>query len=197
MKTISHSEKMFLAHIISLAKAKGYCYASNRYFRDFSDYSERQVERILKHLGELKMLEVRKVDGLRLLIPLVGLPDKLSAPTTGYDQPPDILSALPDNLATIESKERTKKEKSSAPTRRTESEPILYNFSDSLWYGITDAQVALWQEAYPAVDVELELRQMGEWCKAAGGSDLSVDVRSSKKRGRRTTDTGKRESSYR
>jgi hypothetical protein len=47
-------------------------------------------------------------------------------------------------------------------------EKIRYDFEESLWYGITDVQVALWQEAYPAVDVELELRQMGEWCKAAG-----------------------------
>jgi predicted phage replisome organizer len=47
-------------------------------------------------------------------------------------------------------------------------EKIRYDFKESLWYGITDEQVQLWGEAYPAVDVDLELRQMGEWCKAAG-----------------------------
>jgi hypothetical protein len=47
-------------------------------------------------------------------------------------------------------------------------EKIRYDFEESLWYGITDEQVQLWGEAYPAVDVDLELRQMGEWCKASG-----------------------------
>lgn len=56
-----------------------------------------------------------------------------------------------------------------APTRRTVSAPsMFYDFSESLWHGISDEQVALWGEAYPAVDIDLELRQIGEWCKSNG-----------------------------
>ena len=56
-----------------------------------------------------------------------------------------------------------------APTLSTKSaQKARYSFTESLWYGISDEQVALWAEAYPAVDVELELRQMGEWCKSNG-----------------------------
>jgi predicted phage replisome organizer len=63
----------------------------------------------------------------------------------------------------------TEKKEKIAQTRRTESkQAMFYDFTSSLWYGIEDDQVALWQEAYPAVDVELELRQMGEWCKTNG-----------------------------
>jgi hypothetical protein len=56
----------------------------------------------------------------------------------------------------------SKKRKSS----KSVGEKVHYDFSSHLWYGIDDALVALWQEAYPAVDVELELRQMGIWCEA-------------------------------
>jgi hypothetical protein len=85
---------------------------------------------------------------------------------------------------TIGTKESVKKEspptplKGEAPTRRTVSvPPITYNFSESLWYGIDDAQVQLWGEAYPAVDVDLELRQMGEWCKSNGAKGRKVNWR--------------------
>ena len=175
---ISHSEMMFLSHVKDLSKENGYCYATNRHFKDFSGYGERQVERILKHLSSLKLLEVKKVDGLRRIYP-VGCTDILSAIPTNKDNTPDILSVTPDILSvtpdilsTIENKERVKRENTSAQTLSTKSMPSMpsmyYNFTESIWYGINDEQVALWEDAYPAVDIELELRQMGEWCKSNG-----------------------------
>lgn len=52
---------------------------------------------------------------------------------------------------------------------------IFYNFDDSLWYGISDEQYALWADAYPAVDIDLDLRQAGEWCKSHGARGRKSD----------------------
>ena len=130
---ISHSEMMFLSHVKDLSKENGYCYATNRHFKDFSGYGERQVERILKHLSSLKLLEVKKIDGLRLIYP-VGCTDILSAIPTNKDDNPDILSVTPDNLSTIENKERVKKENTrKAQTLSTKSMPSMYyNFQEHI-----------------------------------------------------------------
>ncbi len=165
---ISHSEMMFLSHVKDLSKENGCCYATNRHFKDFSGYGERQVERILKHLSSLKLLEVKKIDGLRLIYP-VGCTDILSAIPTNKDDNPDILSVTPDNLSTIENKERVKKENTSAQTLSTKSMPSMYyNFQEHIWYGISDEQVERWHGTYTAVDIELELNRMGEWCESNG-----------------------------
>ena len=110
-----------------------------------------------------------KVSSVRLL---------LANPTSTLDQP------LTKGTPRVKEKEKEKDSYiSSLPEEREDNsgelgeepgpskplpEKIRYDFEESLWYGITDEQVALWGEAYPAVDVDLELRQMGEWCKAAG-----------------------------
>ncbi len=82
-----------------------------------------------------------------------------------------------------DTKEREiKKEKGSTlSSDRTSPKPkpdlMYFSFTDSLWYGITDEQVTLWAEAYPACDIEMELRQMGEWCKANGSKGKKVNWR--------------------
>ena len=87
------------------------------------------------------------------------------------------------SLKIKETKEREiKKEKGSTlSSDRTSPKPkpdlMYFSFTDSLWYGITDEQVALWAEAYPACDIEMELRQMGEWCKANGSKGKKVNWR--------------------
>ena len=80
----------------------------------------------------LKLLEVKKIDGLRLIYP-VGCTDILSAIPTNKDDNPDILSVTPDNLSTIENKERVKKENTSAQTLSTKSMPSMYyNFQEHI-----------------------------------------------------------------
>lgn len=149
MKTISHAEKMFLSHVVSLSEKRGYCYATNKHFRDFSNYSERQVERILKHLRELKLIEIKKVDGLRLLFPHVGNADNLATLPTEVDISSDILSVQPDNLTTIESKERVKEEDTSSPSRSitsarkpSQSEPIIARLNERAHTAFKAASVA-------------------------------------------------------
>ena len=89
------------------------------------------------------------------------------------DPPLILIGDPPQNLTpTKETIQKKDKESVSTPDGKTSKNvplpAITFNFQESLWYGITDEQVSLWEEAYPAVDVELELRQMGEWCKANG-----------------------------
>jgi hypothetical protein len=54
-----------------------------------------------------------------------------------------------------------------ALTRNTVSMPKpVFNFDDKLWDNISNEKVGEWQLAFPACDVELELRRMGEWLLA-------------------------------
>jgi predicted phage replisome organizer len=71
---------------------------------------------------------------------------------------------------------------------------VWYSEEESLWYGISDEQMGLWAEAFPGVDVELGLRQAGEWIKAHGAPKspmglivkwLKGDMTQAKKGGRR------------
>lgn len=47
-------------------------------------------------------------------------------------------------------------------------EEIRYDVRESLWYGITDEQIEIWKVAYPGVDLDVALLQVGEWIKANG-----------------------------
>ena len=86
-----------------------------------------------------------------------------------------VSKGYPKGIQTHKEKEKEKeKESSSSSSSKTKNsdktlgEKMRWDFGSHIWYGIIDEQVEMWQEAYPAVDVELELRQMGEWCEAAG-----------------------------
>ena len=173
MKNISHSEKMFLSQIVALSQKTGSCFATNRYFKDFSDYSERSIERILRRLSDLGMVKVEKVQGYRQITPLVSL--QLSAvptPVVGLPDnmatPPDNMAGVADNLAHIESKDKAKiKETVStpvAPKRSTVSVPKpTFNFETRLWDNITADSIKLWEIAYPACDINTELAKMAAW----------------------------------
>lgn len=52
----------------------------------------------------------------------------------------------------------------------TKPEPvkITFNFTSSNWEGITEKDKNIWSEAYPACDVELELKKMVAWILGAG-----------------------------
>lgn len=54
---------------------------------------------------------------------------------------------------------------------KTESSSLLlssinFSFSSLIWEGIGEVDKEAWKSAYPAVDVEHELLEMIEWCKA-------------------------------
>lgn len=42
---------------------------------------------------------------------------------------------------------------------------IVLNLDSWAWENITEADMGLWAEAYPAVDIKIALRQMAAWCK--------------------------------
>lgn len=48
----NYAEIVLLAKIITMSKAKGYCYASNQYFMDLLKVSKRSIERYITDLRE-------------------------------------------------------------------------------------------------------------------------------------------------
>lgn len=54
----------------------------------------------------------------------------------------------------------------SAPLRRVVATPPFFNFEIRAWQGIESRDITGWQEAYPAVDIDGELKRMAEWLLA-------------------------------
>ena len=52
-----------------------------------------------------------------------------------------------------------------APKDKNPSKPksIYFNFDNSEWENIPDSKTKLWKEAYPACDIEIELKKMAVW----------------------------------
>lgn len=80
-------------------------------------------------------------------------PEDRSLPTSSPSPSPSIASL------------EGKPSKKASPTVKAASR-ISYNFETRKFEGITDADIALWQETYPAVDVVYELKRIAAWCRA-------------------------------
>jgi hypothetical protein len=52
---------------------------------------------------------------------------------------------------------------------------INFNFSTSIWENITDNNKKIWIEAYPACDIEQELKKMKAWIISAGAKGHKKD----------------------
>jgi hypothetical protein len=55
-----------------------------------------------------------------------------------------------------------------ALTLKRKSEQILFNFETSKWENITEEHISLWNKAYPACSITIELAKMKAWLLGAG-----------------------------
>lgn len=58
-----------------------------------------------------------------------------------------------------------------APTSKKKSElnkKIVYNFENNKWEGISEDDIKLWNKAYPACNIPIELAKMKDWILSAG-----------------------------
>lgn len=93
--------------------------------------------------------------------------------TTKIPDPPESSGELrrtPENSSTSkvkQSKVKQSKDKPSyAPNDKincSEQAKINYNFDLRKWENITDEDIKLWKETYPACDIEEEILRMGDW----------------------------------
>lgn len=67
-----------------------------------------------------------------------------------------------DSLRSSSSAASGKKSRSS----KSKEPAINFNFESKRWENITDEMKQLWADAYPAVDIELELKEMALWLDA-------------------------------
>ena len=66
----------------------------------------------------------------------------------------------------FESKDSCPEPENSAPNRKPKKQKINFNFDSKKFEGIEDADTELWAEAYPAVDVSLEIKRAALWLVA-------------------------------
>lgn len=82
-----------------------------------------------------------------------------------YQADNNILTALGSNkpLTTLEDEDEESLIDSSSDKK---AEKPVFNFSSRSWENITDADIAEWQEAFPACDIKAELSKMKVWILA-------------------------------
>lgn len=56
--SLSPNAKLLYGEITSLANSKGYCWATNKYFMDLYDLSDRSIQRMLKQLSDKKYIRI-------------------------------------------------------------------------------------------------------------------------------------------
>lgn len=74
----------------------------------------------------------------------------------------DILSPSVSSETSVDNIKATPQSTEKDTTHISGLPPII--LSDKTYYYVTDKDLALWKECYPAVDVEQELRKMAAWC---------------------------------
>lgn len=75
-KDLSSTAKLLYGEITSLANSKGYCWATNSYFQDLYNISDRQVQRILKQLFDKNYIKIILQNNTSRKIFLNDTPDK-------------------------------------------------------------------------------------------------------------------------
>lgn len=73
-----------------------------------------------------------------------------------------------DGIELGEEKPSKKKALLESGVKRPSLQPtgLLFNLLSKKWVGITEQQISFWKEAYPAVNVEQELKRMAAWLDA-------------------------------
>lgn len=104
-------------------------------------------------------------------------PHHTEADSTIPEPPKEVLNSINNGLITVNERLQTAGEgegngkgngkgKYIAPSRKNSSEPfskITFNFQIKKWENITNEDIEIWKEAYPACDIELELKRMRAW----------------------------------
>ena len=75
-KDLSPNAKLLYSEITALCNEKGYCWASNQYFTDLYNISDRQIQRLLKQLIDKKYIFIDIVDNTKRYIYITDTPDK-------------------------------------------------------------------------------------------------------------------------
>lgn len=158
----------------TLSKAKATLLSAGLITEKDGSFVVNLVEKQLKTINSyiLKQREFGKLGGRKkkatLRLPL-GYPkatlseetkENLSSPTT-----PSIKENKEDqNSSEVPSSEFTLEPEISGSPGRRKPEKIFFDYDgDSKLHGITPEQIAYWQEMYPALDVEAELKKASSW----------------------------------
>jgi len=161
---LSLQEKVFLAEIDSLDSDDMGCYANNSYFAKFFGISTRRVQQILHTLAKkgLISLEVNKAQGnartIKILTKQVSLDpyERSCAPSRNILRGPHEIHFASHN------KEENVFNNINIREYNTQ-EHISFSFETGSFEKITPKQIQIWSEAYPAVDIELAIKQAAQW----------------------------------
>jgi hypothetical protein len=132
--------------------------------------SDRDVETWMREVAETGLLKVYTVDGKRF-VEIAKFDQRLRAKTSKWPHPPSSADTCQRVTANATETETETETESSTESKTICAEPlcdsspvfIAVPLVDKSEHPITEAQVAEWEEAYPAVDVPQKLREIRQW----------------------------------
>jgi hypothetical protein len=134
--------------------------------------SDRDVETWMREVAETGLLKVYTVDGKRF-VEIAKFDQRLRAKSSKWPHPPSsadtcqhvTANATETETETESSTESSTESKTICVEPRCDSSPVFIAVPlvDKSEHPITEAQVADWEEAYPAVDVPQKLREIRQW----------------------------------
>ena len=67
-KDLSANAKLLYCEITSLCNEKGYCWATNQYFANLYEVSDRTIQNLIKQLSDKKYIQIRIINNSKRLI---------------------------------------------------------------------------------------------------------------------------------
>lgn len=67
-KDLSANAKLLYGEITSLCNEKGYCWATNQYFANLYEVSDRTIQNLIKQLSDKKYIQIRIINNSKRLI---------------------------------------------------------------------------------------------------------------------------------
>ena len=167
-KRISASAKLLYGEITALCSKEGYCWATNKYFKDLYNVNKTTVLRWMAELIEAGYIKSESSPNRRKIFmseSFVGL--QKCDPRVSKMQPQGGENATPINVSITHS--------TTSSNNRSQENPLTISTGNLLIklplpgtgeVEIRDSLMPLWKESYPKVDIKQALSRMKLWLRS-------------------------------
>lgn len=174
-RKLKPNAKLLYAEISSLCDAKGYCYASNKYFAQNFELDSTTIQRLIKALVDSGYISVEierdkatnEVVERRIFAGInpAGMIAPPSPQNCGDPSPQKCGDTSPQNCGV----EQTKYMNNTPLPPKGGQEPAIHSLplKDGTVYEVTQTELAHWKSVFPSVDVDQQFRSMGAWLEAS------------------------------
>ncbi|OHB56115.1 MAG: hypothetical protein A2Y07_01190 [Planctomycetes bacterium GWF2_50_10] len=172
-KQLVPNAKLLYSEISALCNAKGYCWASNEYFAQLYDVHKNTISIWINLLAQEGYIEVSisKDDGnarrIRLTAKMPTINENIDTYQSKQGYPItekiDTSQRKAEDPINENLKHNIKLNITKNIKENNTKEKISFSFETGGFENISPQQIQVWSQAYPAIDIELTMRQAAQW----------------------------------